>query len=113
MRYVHLWFAFLKMSWMADLEYRLNILIRTTGEAGWYVAQLSLFEVLYTHTKTISGWDVHGMRVFMGAMFLTDVLYMILIMDNIEGVFSLVRRGDLDIYLTKPVNSQFMVSFRK
>ena len=53
------------------------------------------------------------MRVFMGAMFLTDVLYMILIMDNIEGVFSLVRRGDLDIYLTKPVNSQFMVSFRK
>jgi len=112
-RYLRLWFSFLKMSWMADLEYRINLIIRVIGEVGWYVAQLSIFEVLYTHTKTISGWDVHGMRVFMGSLFLSDLLYMILLMDNMDGIFSFVRKGDLDLYLVKPVNSQFMISFRK
>jgi ABC-2 type transport system permease protein len=113
MRYVHLWFSFLKMSWMADLEYRLNIVLRAIGEIGWYIAQLSIFEVLYTHAKTISGWDVHAMRVFMGALFVADVLYIIFFQENAETLFSLVRKGDLDLYLTKPIDSQFMVSLRK
>jgi ABC-2 type transport system permease protein len=113
MRYLSLWFKFLQMSWMADLEYRLNITIRVLGEFSWYVAQLSVFEVLYTHARSISGWDVHGMRVFMGTLFLVDVFYMILFMENMDSMSSLVKRGDLDLYLAKPIDSQFMLSLRK
>lgn len=113
MRYLQLWLSFLKMSWMADMEYRLNIVLRALAETGWYVAQLSIFEVLYTHSKTISGWDVHGMRVFMAVLFLVDVLYMIFLMENIDNLFTLVKQGDLDLYLVKPIDSQFMVSLRK
>lgn len=112
-RYFLLWLSFLKMSWMADIEYRLNFVVRFIGEFSWYIAQLSVFEVLYKHTTTISGWDVHGMRVFMGTLFLTDVLYMILFMESMDNIAGFVKRGDLDLYLTKPVNSQFMVSVRK
>ncbi len=112
-RYVNLWFGFLKMSWMADLEYRANIAIRVCSEFFWYAMQLSVFEVLYTHTDSISGWDVHDMRVFMGTLFVVDVLYMILLSENLDHFTSLVKKGDLDLYLVKPVNSQFMVSFRK
>jgi len=113
MRYFHLWLSFLKMSWMADLEYRLNIVLKSVGEIGWYVAQLSIFEVLYTHATTISGWDVHAMRVFMGALFVADALYCLFFQENTEQMFTLVRKGDLDLYLTKPVDSQFMISARK
>lgn len=112
-RYLRLWLSFLKMSWMADIEYRLNFTVRILGEVVWYAAQLSVFEVLYTHTSTISGWDVHSMRVFMGTLFFADVVYMILFSENLDMFFSLVRKGDLDLYLLKPVNSQFMVSCRK
>lgn len=101
------------MSWMADLEYRINIVTRIFAELFWYLMQLSVFEVLYTHAKTISGWDVNGMRVFMGCLFVTDVFYMILLSDNMDQFWSLAKKGDLDLYLTKPVNSQFMLSFRK
>jgi ABC-2 type transport system permease protein len=113
MRYLRLWLAFLKMSWMADSEYRLNFVVRILGEAGWYLAQLSIFEVLYTHTKMISGWDVHAMRVFMATLFLVDSFHMILTMEGLEGMFSMIRKGELDMYLSKPIDSQFMVSFRK
>lgn len=112
-RYFQLWLKFLEMSWMSDMEYRMNMVMRVIAESGWYIAQLSVFEVLYTHTTTISGWDVHGMRVFMGTLFLGDVIYMILFMENLENFFSLIRRGDLDQLLTKPIDSQFMVSMKK
>ncbi len=113
MRYVRLWFSFLKMSWMSDMEYRLNLIVKVFGEFVWYAAQLSLFEVLYLHTNSISGWTVHGMRVFMGCLFLSDVLYMILFVENMDKLSSLVKTGELDLYLTKPIDSQFMVSFRR
>ncbi len=113
MRYLRLWVSFLKASWMADMEYRLNLVVRIFGEVVWYATQLSVFEVLYTHTDQINGWSIHGMRVFMASLFLVDNFYMILFHENLEYMWSLVRKGDLDLYLTKPVNAQFMVSFRK
>lgn len=113
MRYIKLWLSFLKMSAMADMEYRTNIVLRVIGEFTWYALQLSVFEVLYTHTNSISGWDVWDMRVFMGSLFVSDVIFMILMHENMDHLWSVVRKGDLDMYLVKPVNSQFMVSFRK
>lgn len=113
MRYLDLWCSFLKASWISDLEYRTNIVVKVLGELIWYLTQLSVFEVLYTHTQSISGWDVRAMRVFMGSLFLVDNIYMILCAENMESFNSFVRKGELDLYLVKPVNSQFMVSFRK
>jgi ABC-2 type transport system permease protein len=113
MRYLRLWLSFLKYSWMADMEYRTNIVVRVFGEFFWYGVQLSVFEVLYLHADKISGWDIHDMRVFMGTLFVSDVIYMVLLSENVDNMWSIVRRGDLDLYLVKPVNAQFMVSFRK
>jgi len=112
-RYLRIWLSFLKMSWMADLEYRANIVLRVITEIVWYGMQLSVFEVLYTHTDSISGWTVNDMRVFMGSLFLCDVIFMILFHENMDHLWSTVRKGDLDLYLVKPINSQFMVSCRK
>ena len=113
MRYLKLWGVFFRASWMAETEYRLNIIVRVLGEGVWYTVQLSVFEVLYTHTTTINGWDIHAMRLFLGTLFLTDNIYMFFFQDNMEALNQMVRKGELDLYLTKPINSQFMVSCRK
>jgi ABC-2 type transport system permease protein len=112
-RYFTLWLSFLRASVLADTEYRLNIVLRVIGEMTWYVAQLSLFEVLYLHTGQINGWTVHATRVFQGTVFLVDNLYVLIFADNMDQLNGIVRGGDLDLYLTKPVNSQFMLSLRK
>lgn len=113
MRYIRLWWQFFKMSLMAESEYRLNFVIKILGEIFWYTAQLSVFEVLYTHTSTLNGWTISDVRVFMGSLFLSDVLYMIFFQENLDHLSRLVRRGELDLLLAKPINSQFMVSCRK
>ena len=112
-RYLRIWLAYLKASWMADIEYRANITVRILGEISWYATQLSVFEVLYLHTESISGWDKHATRVFMGTLFFVDNLYMLVFHENLENLNGLVRKGDLDLYLVKPISSQFLVSCRK
>ncbi len=113
MRYLRIWLQFIKMSLMADMEYRLNFVVRIFGEMVWYTAQLSVFEVLYTHTHSLNGWDINAVRVFMGSLFLADVLFMIFFMESMDALSQLVKKGELDLYLVKPINSQFMVSCRK
>ncbi len=96
-----------------DVEFRFNIVLKIFAELVWYTMQLTVFEVLFLHADHISGWTVHDMRVFMGCLFLSDVLYMIFMHDSMDSIFKYVRDGSLDLYISKPVNSQFMVSTRK
>lgn len=112
-KYAGLLAAFFRASFMADIEYRFNIAARIATDIIWYAAQLSVFEVIFRHTSTLNGWTLDQMRVFMGALFVTDSLYMMLFSENLDHMGQKVRRGDLDLLLAKPVNTQVMLSFQK
>jgi ABC-2 type transport system permease protein len=102
-----------KASFIADLEYRANFFTRILTDVFWYIAQIATFEVLYQHTQKIGDWDVHQMRVFLGLLFVIDAFYMIIIHENLDNISEKVRKGDLDLLLAKPINSQFMISLQK
>lgn len=112
-KYAALYVAMFKASFIADLEYRANFFTRILTDVFWYAAQILTFEVLYQHTDKIGDWDVHQMRVFLGLLFVIDALYMIIIHENLENITEKVRKGDLDLLLAKPVNSQFMLTLQK
>jgi ABC-2 type transport system permease protein len=105
--------AFARVSLMSELEYRFNFAVRIFTDVIWYMAQLSVFEVLFRHTDSLSGWTLETMRVFMGVLFLTDSIYMMLFSENLDRLSDRIRRGDLDLLLVKPVSSQWMLSFQK
>lgn len=98
---------------MAEAEFRLNLIIKVLADVVWYCTQLAIFEVLFYHAPEIAGWTIHSMRVFMGILFTVDCIYMVLFNENFEGASSTVRKGELDFILAKPINSQFMFSFRR
>ena len=102
-----------KASFIADLEYRANFFSRILTDVFWYIAQIITFEVLYQHTEKIGDWNVKEMRVFLGLLFVIDAFYMIIIHENLENITEKVRKGDLDLLLAKPVNSQFMLTLQK
>jgi ABC-2 type transport system permease protein len=112
-KYILLYGAMFKASFIADLEYRANFLTRIMTDVFWYIAQVMTFEVLYRHTNKIGDWDKYQMRVFLGLMFVIDAFYMIIIHENLDNVSEKVRKGDLDLLLAKPVNSQFMLTLQK
>ncbi len=112
-RYFRILVGLFKVSAMAELEYRLNFVVKIATDVIWYSAQLVLFEVLFSHTKSISGWTLESTRVFMGVLFMVDSIFMLFIEYNLNQLSTKVRQGDLDLILVKPVNSQFMLSLQR
>lgn len=112
-KYLGLFAAFFRASLTADLEFRANILIRIVTDIFWYIAQISTFEVLFRQTNHIGAWSLEQTRVFLGVLFIVDGTYMILFHDNMDQLSEKVRKGDLDLLLAKPVNSQFIMSCQR
>lgn len=112
-RYLSIMGAFLRVSAIADFEYRFNFLLRIVVDIFWYLVQIFTFEVLFGHTRSISGWTIQEVRVFLGILFVVDAIWMILFSENIMAFSSKVRRGELDLLLAKPINAQFMVSLQR
>lgn len=100
-------------SFQADLEFRANFISRIVTDIFWYAAQILTFETLYLHTDTIGLWGRDQTRVFLGILFVVDAIYMVLFHDNLDHLSYKVRRGDLDLLLVKPVNSQLMISCQR
>lgn len=113
LKYIGLFKSFFKASLISELEYRFNITVRLFTDILWYAAQLSVFEVIFLHTKQLNGWALEETRIFMGVLFVTDCLYMLFFSENLDRLGERVRRGDLDLLLMKPVNSQWMLSCQK
>lgn len=109
-KYLRIYRALFKASFIADLEYRANFALRILTDVFWYAGQIITFEALFQHTKLIGGWNIYQMRVFIGVIFLVDAVYMVLFHDNMDQISEKVRKGQMDLLLAKPVNSQFMVS---
>jgi ABC-2 type transport system permease protein len=113
MKYLRLYIAFFRASLTADMEFRANFVIKLTTEMFWYVSQVASFSVIYRHTNTIAGWTWPEMRVFLSILFLVDSLYMVTVANSLDTLSDLVRKGGLDLLLTKPVDSQFMISLQR
>lgn len=113
MRYIKIFFDFLKYNTMADMEYRLNMILSFFADIIWYICQLSLFEAMFSYFPQMNGWTRDSIAIFMAYLFVCDSLWMLLFNENLQKLNSLIVNGELDLLLTKPINSQFMVSFRK
>ncbi|MFS4459213.1 ABC transporter permease [Bdellovibrio sp. HCB2-146] len=112
-KYASLYVALFRASFIADLEYRVNFLTKVATDIFWYAAQVTTFEVLFRHTPLIGDWNLDQMRVFLGVVFVVDALYMIIFSENLDQFSEKVRKGDLDLLLAKPINSQFFISLQK
>ncbi|MFN7728339.1 MAG: ABC transporter permease [Bdellovibrio sp.] len=113
LKYLRLYRAFLVASLKADLEYRMNFLSRIVTDIFWYAAQIITFEALFLHTEKLGTWGLPETRVFLGMLFVVDALYMIILSENLDKISDRVRKGEMDLLLAKPVNSQFMMSCQR
>lgn len=113
MKHLKLWLSFVRASLKADLEYRANFIIRVFTDIFWYLSQITIFEVIFLHTNQLGTWDITQTRIFLGLLFVVDAIYMMIFHDNLERMSDRVRKGDLDMLLTKPASSQFLISLEK
>lgn len=112
-RYWYIFRAFFVAGIKADMEFRVNLLLKFIVDALWYVIQVVTFEILFLHVDRVGVLGHAEMRVFLGVLFTVDALEMIFFHENLNMISENVRKGDMDFLLVKPVSSQFMVSLQK
>lgn len=97
---------------MRDWEFRFNVLIWAVMNFFWFGLMLVSVHLVFGQVEAIAGWnrDEVLLLVLVQALFF-DFLWTF-IFTNLNKFSRLVRRGDLDLALSKPVNLRFLVSTR-
>lgn len=105
-------FTLLQNSLMRELSFRFNSLIRIFTDITWYLVNITFFKIIYSYTIYVGNWTSWEVYSFLGTMMIIDSLYMTFFYFNVMRVPTYVRNGSLDIFLLKPINSRFLISFQ-
>lgn len=111
MKYFRILISTFKTSAIADMEYRANFALQILVDIIWYLSQIAMYEVIFANTKLIGDWNVSQVRVFNAIIFIVDAFFMLSFQTNLSDLPDKISKGELDLVLAKPVESQFIVSF--
>jgi len=111
-RYVDLWISFSRNCLLRELEFRGNCLIKMAGNLLRLAITMVFFQVLFLHTPTIGGWDIHSTLLLVAVNQMVNGLYNAFFSTNITRIPDYVREGTLDFVLVKPIDPQFLTTLR-
>lgn len=111
-RYLRLYAAFARIGLANEMAFRVNFLVKLIVEALWLTILITFYELVFQQTNTVAGWDRNRYLFFVGCHYALGGLIETLFLENCVGFAELVRSGDLDMYLLKPIDEQFLVSCR-
>lgn len=111
--YARVYWTFFRNSLVREMSFRGNFLIETLTRAFWFAAQLVLFDVIFGKVASIQDWSREEYYVFMATGMLINAAVEAFFMPNCANISELIRTGNLDFALLKPIDTQFLVSFEK
>lgn len=106
-------YRFVKNSIIREMTFRSHFLITLLTRAFWFVAQLVLFELIYQNVNSIADWNRAEYFAFIATGMLINAIVETFFMPNCANFSELIRTGNLDFLLLKPIDTQFIVSFEK
>jgi len=112
-QYFRVFFTFLQNALVREMTFRGNFLITIFTRAFWFTAQVTLFEIIYQNVQTINDWTRPQYFAFMATGMLINAIVESFFMPNCANFSELIRTGNLDFALLKPIDTQFLISFEK
>jgi ABC-2 type transport system permease protein len=111
--YYRIFATFLRNAVVREMTFRGNLLITIMTRTFYFVAQVTLFEIIYGQVVAIDDWSREEYFAFMATGMLINSLVEAFFMPNCANFSELIRTGNLDFVLLKPIDPQFLVSFEK
>ncbi len=112
-RYPALYAALWRNSVTREMQFKANFLLWIVVEALWFALQLGFMSVVYGHTESIAGWNRWQVILLVGCSHLIQQVFTAFFLTNISDLSEHIRTGRLDFMLLLPVNTRFLISFRK
>jgi ABC-2 type transport system permease protein len=111
-RYLKLYLHFLRFSFSRAMQFRLDFTFRIFMDIIFAVISISFYKIIYLNSSDLGGWNENQAIVFVASYLVIDALHMSVFSSNMWWLPFYINRGDLDIYLTRPVSTLFFVSLR-
>lgn len=96
-----------------EMSFRGNFLVKVSVEVIWLGILMAFYATVFAKTKTVADWPENEYLFFVGCFFAMNGLIETLFLENCNDFTELVRTGDLDFLLLKPVDEQFLITCRK
>ena len=99
-----------------DMTFRGNFLLDCISSLAWLLMNLGFYLLIFFHVKSIgvaTGWGANEFYVFLATTWIVNSIVQSFLMPNAQEFSELIRTGGLDFALLKPIDTQFLVSFRK
>jgi ABC-2 type transport system permease protein len=115
MHYCKLIGAFFKISAQVEMAYRSNFLIRLLNSGLNLIMGVLSLVVIFSQVEIIRGWKLPSALALLGVYLLLGSLRELFIGPSLESVVGMdgeVWTGTFDFTLLRPVDKQFLISFR-
>jgi ABC-2 type transport system permease protein len=113
LRPLRLFGIFFRISALNELQYRANLAIQLFQSLIALATGLAVLALVFGQTNNLAGWTQSELLVVMGVHILMGGVIRSAIQPNMERLMGDVRQGTLDYILTKPEDSQLMISVRE
>ena len=114
--YLHVFLTFARNSLVRDMTFRTNFVLQCVSSIGWTLMNVGFYLIIFQHTESIgqgTGWDRDRFFLFLATTWFINSLVQAFFMPNAEEFSELIRTGGLDFALLKPIDTQFLISFRR
>lgn len=111
-RYLRLFGAFARFGLANELAFRANFLVKIFVEVLWLSILLLFYQTIFSKTSAVAGWTQSEYLFFIGCHYALAGLIETLFLENCTGFPELIRTGDLDFILLRPIDEQFLVTTR-
>jgi ABC-2 type transport system permease protein len=112
-RYARMMGGLARYTLAREMAFRGNFLVKVSVELLWMGILVAFYKTVFAKTSTIAGWSEPDYFFFVGCFFALNGLIETLFLDNCNEFAELVRTGDLDFLLLRPIDEQFLISCRK
>ncbi len=105
--------SFLKVGIANELQYRVNFFVQVLQSLIGLAVGLISLALVFSYTNELGGWTEPELLIVMGIYILMGGVISTFIQPNMDQLLYDIHQGTLDFVLTKPVDSQAIVSLRK
>ncbi len=114
--YLKVYLQFARNSLVRDMMFRTNFVLESVSSLAWSFMNIGFYWIIFEHTNSIgqsTGWGKYEFFVFMATTWIINSIVQAFFMPNSEEFSEMIRTGGLDFAMLKPIDTQFLISFRK